>query len=392
MRKGWLQDEPVLEIKADVQMMTELTGEQTARDQLERGAGATRNIEGVGTQTYVSRPDEESSRAHFVSVVIPCFNGERFIAGTLDKLVNQFESDRYEIIVVDGMSVDKTRAIVSEFIASHTQTEVKLIDNPARSIPVGLNIGIKEARGDVIARMDVHSNPSENYVRHCVGLLNNPEVAVVGAPIRVSPGTGTLTAQAIALAVCHPFGIGDAKYRLADSTTQFVDTVPFGVFRKSLWQTVGGFDENLLSNEDYDFYYRVRQQGGRILLNADAYCTYFARPTIKELAAQYARYGGWKAQMVKLHPRSLRLRQMVAPAFVLYVLCLTVLSFFWPPALLALLPVVAFYALLAVFFALVISRRYGNLRLAFVVPFVFLVIHVAWGGSFLLSLLRPPKR
>lgn len=373
-------------------MMTELTGEHAARDIMEREA-ITLDIEGRGTRAGISLAGAESVCAHFVSVVIPCFNGERFIEGTLNKLANQFESDRYEIIVVDGMSVDKTRALVSEFIKRHPQVKVKLIDNPARTIPVGLNIGIKEAQGDVIARMDVHSNPSENYVRHCVGLLSNPEVAVVGAPIRVSPGADTLTAQAISCAVCHPFGIGDAKYRLSNSTTQFVDTVPFGVFRKSLWQAVGGFDENLLSNEDYDFYYRVRQQiGGRILLNTEAYCTYFSRPTIKELAAQYARYGGWKAQMVKLHPRSLRLRQLVAPAFVLYVLCLTVLSFFWPMALLALLPVVASYALLAAFFSLVIARKQGNLRLAFIIPFIFLVIHVSWGGSFLLGLLRSPKR
>lgn len=358
---------------------------------IERSAAAF-EIEGEGARVDDSLPEFASDSATFVSVVIPCLNGERFIGQTLEKLAGQFQSERYEIIIVDGMSVDKTRMIVSEFKASHPQLEIKLIDNPSRSIPVSLNLGIKEARGDIIARMDVHSNPSENYVRHCVGLLNNPGVAVVGAPIRIRPGAETLSARAIALAVGHPFGIGDAKYRLSDSATQFVDTVPFGVFRKSLWQRIGGFDENLLSNEDYDFYYRVRRDGGRILLDTETYSTYFARPTIKELAAQYARYGSWKAQMVKLHPRSLRWRQLVAPLFVLSVLSLSLLSLWWPLALLALIPIVASYASLSLFFALQASRKAGELRLAFVMPFVFLVIHSMWGGNFLLGLFRSPKR
>lgn len=373
-------------------MMTELPGAHAAHDMIEYGS-ATFDIESKGARgADVSQGAGITSFAPSVSVVIPCLNGERFIKQTLDRLAHQFQNDRYEILIIDGMSVDKTREIVAEFMTEHPQLEIRLIDNPARSIPVGLNLGIKEARGDIIARMDVHSNPSENYVRHCVELLHNNEAAVVGAPIRIQPGAATLPAQAIALAVGHPFGIGDAKYRMSGARTQFVDTVPFGVFRKSLWQTVGGFDENLLSNEDYDFYYRVRLARGRILLDTEVYSTYFARPTIKELAAQYWRYGSWKAQMVKLHPRSLKWRQLVAPAFVLSILFLGGLSIWWTPALLALLLVVASYALLAQFFALLISKRHGDLRLAFILPLIFLVIHGMWGSGFLLGLVRSPRR
>jgi succinoglycan biosynthesis protein ExoA len=176
------------------------------------------------------------------------------------------------------------------------------------------------------------------------------------------------------------------------AATEFVDTVPFGVFRKSLWTEVGGFNEQLLANEDYDFHYRIRQRGGRILLDTSGHSLYFARPTIKELARQYFRYGTWKAQMVKLHPRSLRLRHLVAPVFVASVLLSALVGFWWRPAWLALLAVVVPYALLSLVCAVQLATRARDLRLTPIISFTFLLIHAAWGSSFLLGLLRSPRQ
>lgn len=328
----------------------------------------------------------------YVSVVIPCRNEERFIGKVLESLASQYDGERYEIIVVDGMSVDKTREMVLEFMTRHPDVQVRLVDNPARNIPAALNMGIEQARGDVIVRMDAHSMPSENYVRRCVELLSNPNVSVVGMSSRIRASADTLTARAIALAVAHPFGIGNAKYRLPDlSSTQFVDTVPFGAFRKELWQKLGGFNEDLLANEDYDFHYRVRQRGGRILLDPSEHSIYFARATIKDLAKQYFRYGSWKAQMIKLHPRSIRWRHLVAPAFVASIALATALSFWWTQALWVLLLIVISYTLLSSFFAFQLSQGGQNLRLIPTIFLAFLVIHSAWGGSFLLGLVRAPR-
>jgi len=329
----------------------------------------------------------------FVSVVIPCFNEERFIGKVLENLAGQYAPARSEIIIVDGRSTDRTREAVAEFMRAYPNLRVRLVDNPARNIPAGVNLGINHARGDVIVRMDAHSIPSPNYVRHCVEQLAGAvEIAVVGMPWRIQPGAATATARAIALAVAHPFGIGDAKYRLPDrAATQFVDTVPFGVFRKSLWAEVGGFNEKLLANEDYDFHYRIRQRGGRILLDTSGHSLYFARPTIKLLAQQYFRYGTWKAQMVKLHPRSLRWRHLVAPAFVACVVMLAGLGLRWPAAWLALLLVVVPYTLLALLCAYQLSHRAREMRLMPIISLIFPVIHLTWGSSFLVGLLRGPR-
>jgi glycosyltransferase involved in cell wall biosynthesis len=355
--------------------------EQTAVN-TDNGQSAERAIVAAHTPAFDELP--------FVSVVIPCFNEERYIQKVLENLAAQYAPARSEIIVVDGRSTDRTREEIAEFREAHPDLQVRLIDNPVRNIPAGVNLGIKEARGEVIVRMDAHSIPSSNYVRRCVEQLGGAEV--VGMPWRIQPGAETLAARAIALSVAHPFGIGDAKYRLPDraAAAEFVDTVPFGVFRKNLWAEVGGFNEQLLANEDYDFHYRVRARGGRILLDTSGHSLYFARPTIKELARQYFRYGTWKAQMVKLHPRSLRLRHLVAPVFVASVLSSALVGFWWRPAWLALLVVVVPYALLSLVCAARLASKGRELRSMPVVSFVFLVIHAAWGSSFLLGLLRSP--
>jgi glycosyltransferase involved in cell wall biosynthesis len=354
--------------------------------------------EGVAAAATPIFAPQSPDELPFVSIVIPCYNEERYIYKVLENLAGQYQPARSEFIVVDGRSNDRTRERVAEFKGAYPSLRVRLVDNPARNIPVGVNLGIAEARGDIIVRMDAHAIPSANYVRRCVeqlggdGAAREAAAAVVGMPVRIQPGAQTRAARAIALSVAHPFGIGDAKYRMPDRTVaEFVDTVPFGVFRKSLWQEVGGFNEDLLANEDYDFHYRIRQRGGRILLDPSGHTLYFARPTIGALARQYFRYGTWKAQMVKLHPRSLRLRHLVAPAFVAGVVSTALAGFWWRPAwwllLLALVPYVA----LALVCAFQLARRGRDLRLLPFIVVVFSVLHVTWGSSFWLGLVRAPR-
>jgi cellulose synthase/poly-beta-1,6-N-acetylglucosamine synthase-like glycosyltransferase len=369
---------------SDLREQVELQDEQQARASEEVAPDASPRLPEAGR--FSQAIDDET-----VSVVIPCYNEERFIGKVLENLAAQYPPERYEIIVVDGMSTDGTRAAVAAFMRSHAEIFVRLVDNPARNIPTALNLGIEQARHEIIVRMDAHSVPSENYVRRCVEGLKGGRAAVVGMPWRIRASDETLPARAIALAVAHPFGIGDAKYRMENTDSQLVDTVPFGAFRKSLWRETGGFNEALLANEDYDFHYRVRQRGGRILLDSGGHSIYFARNSLRALATQYSRYGRWKAQMVKRHPRSLRLRQLVAPLFVVALVLLAALSLFWPLALWALVAVVVPYAALAAFVAFKLSSREGDWRLWPFILAAFPVIHIAWGSSFLTGLIHSPQ-
>jgi glycosyltransferase involved in cell wall biosynthesis len=331
-----------------------------------------------------------------VSVIIPCYNEEKFIGKALANLVGQYAADYYEIVVVDGMSEDGTRAVVTEFQRMHPDIALMIIDNPARTIPHGLNLGIAAARGEIIARVDAHAAPSAGYIRRCVAVLNDRRAAVVGMPCRVRPSAETPMARAIAIAVSHRFGIGDAKYRLdvaeSFSEPEEVDTVAFACFRKSLWLSLGGFNEQLLTNEDYDFNYRVRQRGDRVVLDRSEHCDYYARPTLRSLASQYLRYGFWKAQMLKQQPRSLKLRHTAAPAFVFSIIFFTALGFFSPFALYALAFLLASHALAGFSFAFT-SQKYGSgAGMIALLPLVFFTIHISWGTSFLVGLVYPSPR
>lgn len=348
----------------------------------------------VGARTRGAAPgvrrDGPASEAPSVSVVVPCFNEERYIEEVLENLARQRPGVPFEIVVVDGMSTDGTRAAVRRFAEANPEPPVRLVDNPARNIPSALNLGIEAAVGRVIARMDAHAVPSENYLRDCLDRLGREGVAIVGMPCRIRPGAGTAVALANAAAVSHPFGIGDAKYRTAGAggpaESRLVDTVPFGVFRKELWERLGGYDEGLLTNEDYDFNYRARRSGGGVLLDASGYCTYFARPTYAALARQYLRYGLWKARMVRLHPRSVQPRQLVAPVFVVSLALLVPASVWFAPARWLLSAEFAAYALLALVSAAQLARREREPKLLALVPVSFLLIHLVWGAGFLLGL------
>ncbi|MDT7540280.1 MAG: hypothetical protein QOE33_184 [Acidobacteriota bacterium] len=319
----------------------------------------------------------------FVSIVIPCFNEERFIGEVIERLASQYDEDRCEIVVVDGGSTDTTRAIVADCAAHHPHLSIRLVDNPARHIPIALNLGIAAARGEIIARMDAHAVPSSNYLRRCVELLGDESNMIVGTPCRIRSATETATARAAAIVVAHPFGIGDAQYRIAHAgQPRDVDTVPFGVFRKSLWQRLGGFDESLLANEDYDFNYRVRAQGGRVVLDTNAHTIYYARPTLGTLARQYFRYGLWKARMLKQHPRSIRWRHAVAPAFVASLVGAMLLGFAWRPAWWLLLVEFGVYLLPALAFAVSLARREGHYKLVAPIAASFFVVHCVWGCGF----------
>ena len=324
-----------------------------------------------------------------VSVVVPCYNEERFIEKALKQLADQYDKDRYEIIVIDGRSEDKTRTRVQHFIQTHPEVTIKLIDNPVRNIPTGLNIGIAAARGAIIARMDAHAVPSSDYIRRCVEVLRETDAGIVGMPCHVQAGADTPMAKAIAQAVSHPFGIGDAKYRLRSggAPQEKVDTVAFACFRKNLWSQLGGYDETLLTNEDYDFNYRVRLLGQDVILDRSEHCDYFARTNLRDLAVQYFRYGGWKAEMVRLHPRSIKLRHLVAPAFVLSLLVLTLAGIVWSLAWwLLLIEVVIYFSFALVAGWRAASRAGLGLRVALVMPAVFATIHLTWGISFLIRL------
>lgn len=334
-----------------------------------------------------------------VSVVVPCRNEAASTAGVLDGLRRQ-DYALHEVIVVDNASTDGTTEVVERYWREHDGWPLRTVRCDRVGQPAAMNAGIRAATGDVIVRMDAHARPDPAYVRLCVDNIADEGVraGVVGGAWRILPGSQTTVALAIARAVAHPMGAGDAAYRTggAVSGPRPVDTVPFGCFRRTLWEELGGFNEHILSNEDYEFNYRVRRTGRQVVLDPRIRSTYYARATLGALAAQYFRYGWWKAQMLKVCPASLRWRQAVPVAFVgtagLLLLSWAALATAgWPAATRA--AGLGLAALLAVYAAALLGASWriaGGLRswaaLA-VLPAAFATIHCCWGSGVLVNLL-----
>jgi succinoglycan biosynthesis protein ExoA len=323
-----------------------------------------------------------------VSIIVPCYNEQASIPSLLGAIYNQtFPRTKMEVVVADGMSSDGTRQAIDEFSQSHADLELIVVDNPRRIIPAALNRALGAARGEIIVRLDAHSQPYPDYVARCVADLEAGLGANVGGVWEIHPGAQTWMAKSIAAAAAHPLGVGDALYRHAAKPAA-VDTVPFGAFKRELLALAGFFDETLLTNEDYEFNARVRKAGGCVWLDPSIRSTYLARPTLAALAKQYARYGFWKWRMLRRYPETVRWRQALPPLFVASLLIVGVLAIFVPlfRALLSAEVLVYLAVLLAA--GIQAALRQNQAFLAVGMPSAMVTMHVLWGAGFLWSMIK----
>ncbi|TCP58977.1 cellulose synthase/poly-beta-1,6-N-acetylglucosamine synthase-like glycosyltransferase [Tumebacillus sp. BK434] len=306
----------------------------------------------------------------FVTVIMPVRNEEAYLAGCLDSLfATDYGLERLEVLVIDGSSTDRTLEILAGYQTRYPC--LRLLENPRQLQVAALNLGIQAARGEIIVRMDAHSEYPADYIGRCVTLLLASGADNVGGVLEAAGRTPF--GKAVALAVTSPFGAGDAKYRTAVQEA-WVDTIFPGVWRKTTLQRLGGFQAAWEVNEDYELNYRLRRSGGKILLSPAIRCRYYVREGIGALARQYFRYGHWKVKTLVAHPDSLRWRQLAAPLLVLG-LAVSALTAWWLPVLGALPPALYLLAALA-------ASAAKGLRWLPVLPVVYLTLHLSWGIGF----------
>jgi succinoglycan biosynthesis protein ExoA len=321
-----------------------------------------------------------------VSIIVPCYNEEARIQGLLEAIAAQtIPQADMEVVVADGLSTDGTAQVVERFAAAHPGLALRLIQNPGRSIPSAVNSAVAAAAGEIILRLDGHSRPYPDYVALCLSDLAAGIAENVGGVWEIKPGGESWIAESIAVAAAHPLGVGDALYRIADRPA-YVDTVPFGAFRRDLFERLGGFDETLLTNEDYEFNARIRRTGGRIWLDPLIRSIYYARESLGALARQYWRYGFWKYRMLRRYPSTLRWRQALPPAFVASLIVCLLLS--WIPFFAWLFVAeVGTYILVLAFAGLVAASRRRRAFLVLGLPLSIACMHLSWGAGFIWSMI-----
>jgi glycosyltransferase involved in cell wall biosynthesis len=328
-----------------------------------------------------------------VTIVVPCRNEERYIAECLDSILAcDYPPDQLEILVVDGMSDDGTRAVLADYAARNPL--VRMLDNPRRITPVALNLAIRAARGEVIVRMDAHVVYPRNYVSRLVAALDEFGADNVGAVLRTLPANQTAMGKAIAIGMSHPFGVGTSYFRIGTDQPRWVDTIAFFCIRRATFDRVGMFDEELIRHQDGEFNARLIKSGGRILLIPDVVSYYYARATLRQVGRMFYQYGYFKPLVAKKLRRFMTVRQLIPPGFVLGLLVTGVAAFLWNPALILFGLVAGSYAGIVLGSAVQTALKQGpavGAALAAVLP----VIHVSYGVGFwrrVVELLLPSRR
>jgi glycosyltransferase involved in cell wall biosynthesis len=305
-----------------------------------------------------------------ISVVIACRNEEKYIEKCLNSLILQdYPKEKLEILVVDGISKDKTREIIEKYVKQYSR--IKILDNHKKFTPFALNIGIKNSKSEVIALMGAHTRYREDYLLKCVKYLKEYNADNVGGILITVPGDKTLIARAIALCFSHPFGVGNSYFRIGFKKPRLVDTVFGGCYRKEVFNKIGLFNENLIRSGDMEFNLRLKKAGGKILLAPDIVSYYYPSPNLKYFFIHNFEDGIWAIYPLKFIKMSFSLRHYIP---LIFVLTLPVSIWFYIP--------VVFY------FSSRIALKEKDIRYFFIMPIVFSVRHLGYGFGSVWGLIK----
>jgi succinoglycan biosynthesis protein ExoA len=304
-----------------------------------------------------------------VSVLVPARNEAASIAQCIASVLVQSER-KLEVLVVDGGSNDTTRQIVEDMMSRDSR--IRLLDNPPGGISRALNVGLSEARGEWLIRVDAHSTIPPHYVALAVKHLQTGRWGGVGG--RKDAVATSATGRAIAAALGSRLGVGGSTYHHGRQSRE-VDHVPFGAYPTALIRRLGGWDEGIAANEDFELDHRIGMSG-RPLLFDPTLCIYWrCRETVPALFAQYRRYGAGKAAVACKHPRSIKPRHLVPPALVGYLLGIITLTLGRPRAALGLIP----YAAVLIGGSAVVGRDLPDVTARSALPAAFAAMHLGWG-------------
>lgn len=323
------------------------------------------------------------ARAPGVSVIIPCFNEANHIDGLLRCIMNQKPvSGGMEVIIADGMSCDGTRDVLGRYASRGM--ELRVIDNPERFVSSGLNRAISVARGAIVVRMDVHTKYASDYVWQCVRVLEATGGDNVGGPWRAVGKT--YFERAIATAFESPFSSGGAaSHRPAYEGP--VDSVYLGCWRRATLEKIGGFDEELVRNQDDELNLRIIRAGGTVWQDPAIVSWYSPRSSLLALFKQYAQYGYWKVRVIQKHGRPASMRHLAPAVFVAIAVTLGLLVPVHRYVVIALIALVGTYFAAALFETLRLCAAPKRWSLIPVMPLVFGTFHMGYGYGFLYGIL-----
>lgn len=319
-----------------------------------------------------------------ISIICPIYNEEHYITQCIDSILSQdYPKENMEIIIVDGMSTDNTRSIVKNYIEKYPF--IFLIDNPEKVVPYAMNRGIQASKGEIIIRLDAHAIYPKNYFSTLVKNLKNLKADNVGAICRTLPAKNTSKCKAIAAALSTSFGMGNSHFRIGAKEVMQVDTVPFGCYRKDVFERIGLYDNELIRNQDDELNARLIKNGGKIYLIPDIIIDYFARDNIKKTAKMFYQYGLYKPLVNKKLGSPATLRQFFPLLFVIGLIIGLPICCIWRQLLPIYVGVICLYFLLACIFSL---RSSLNIIQIIYQITTYFTIHLSYGWGYLVGVYK----
>jgi len=311
-----------------------------------------------------------------ISVIIPCRNEELYIKDCILSFLNQdYHLGKFEILVIDGMSDDKTRSIIHNNFSNNKK--VRVIDNQLKTTPFAINKGIKESKYEYIIIFGAHAKPKPDFLtRNALAVTENDLIKCAGGIIHNVYLDET--AKCIGLAMSSKFGVGNAIFRTGGKK-QFADTVAFGIYEKSIFKEIGMFDTDLVRNQDDELNYRITKNNYKILFDPKIQSEYFVRGSLPKLYKQYFQYGYWKVFVAKKHNSITTLRQLVPLLFFLFVTLGGILSLIFTPFSYVYIIGLVSYLILAIITSIMLSSSFKAILTIFQ---VFPTLHWSYGWGY----------
>ena len=308
-----------------------------------------------------------------VSVIVPAYNESKYIDRCVRSLLMQdYPRGSMEWIFVDGGSTDGTLQKLEDLRLQYPDLIV-IKDNPSRTVPFAMNIGIRASKGKYILRMDAHEEYRDDYISKCIYHLENTDADNVGG-VAETKGEG-FVGRCIAKVMSSRFGVGDSAFR-TNGKSGYVDTVPFGAFRREVFSKYGLYDERLTRNQDNELNYRIRKNSGKVYLADDIRFTYYCRDSVKGLERMAKQNGMWNVITTKLVPGSMMPRHFVPLAFVLSIIVLGIGGFFFRPLWWLLAIEACIYLILDIVYS---AKCADSLKSFFMIMLLFPVFHISYG-------------
>ena len=324
-----------------------------------------------------------------VSVVIPCLNEEKYISSCLDSLINNgFNHEKLEILVVDGGSTDTTLSIVLTYQKS--LPFIKLVHNINRKTPFALNLGVKNALFNKVLIAGAHANYPKNYIKELYTHLNSNNIDIIGGAIETKAKNQNEKAKAICFVLSHRFGVGNSIFRIGADELLQVDTVPFGLYNKEIFDKVGYYNEELIRNHDMELSSRIKAGGYNIWMDPKLKCTYYARETFNGLAKNNYGNGLWNIKTLFITKKfsSLGLRHYIPMLFIMSLLLPVLIGVLWNSyvSLFSLLSLLLYISLIVM-----VGLKAKNQNSMYVI-WAFACLHFSYGWGSCVGIFSLKKR